>query len=48
MFFLLELIAETALAALAIAAGTMLVIGLLVAGAVWLADTRPGSTARRG
>ena len=41
MLALLETLATTALAALAIAAGTILVIGLLVGVGVWLSGSRP-------
>ena len=41
MLTLLETLATTALAALAIAAGTILVLGLLVGAAVWLSGARP-------
>lgn len=47
MFFLLGTVAEIALAVLALAAGTVLVLGILVAAAVWLSGSRPTRTARR-
>ncbi len=48
MFFLLGTIAEIALAALALATGTILVLGLVVTGIVWLSGSRPTGQARRG
>lgn len=47
MFPLLGMLATTALAALAIAAGTIVVLGLLVGLAVWLSGARPARAPRR-
>ncbi len=48
MLALLETLATTALAALAIAAGTILVLGLLVGLTVWLSGSRHARAPRRG
>lgn len=48
MFFLLGTVAEIALTALALAAGTILVLGLVVTAIVWLTGSRPTRQPRRG
>jgi hypothetical protein len=48
MFFLLGTVAEIALTVLALAAGTILLLGLAVAAIVWLSGSRPTGPARRG
>ena len=47
LFALLGTLAEIALSVLALAAGTMLVLGLAVAAIVWLSGSRPTRQPRR-